>query len=539
MQKKVNTIIFDLRLLQTGAWYRGMGRYTAALLGELPGVIPKGTRLVGLFGTDLPYAKERADEVRKISPGIETVVLKFKKGSSIPAERYNAAATSAWVKQNVVGEVNFIAASIFSFDFQPFLLHGARNSVIFYDLIPYKNWDIFANHFPLEEYFKRFSYIYSADHLFAISGAVRQDLIGLLGVNSGRITNIMGAAIPAALLDDTNEQDDTALLDQLAGQRYVLLPGGASPHKNMYRAVAAFDIFNKNFGDTFKLVISSNYPEHMRRNLQNISPNILLSGEVSSDTLAKMYGDAEAVMFPSLDEGLGLPILEAAMHGKPVVCSDIPVFREFSDDFYFFDPKSLDSIARGLLQAVVDASAGINYADKYRGINDKFSWHQTSRSFVEGLTGFPSRELSRDHHDILIEFDTEYGDIKQIGQVLEQHELGAVTLWADTYIEKNRPRHELPLVQRHFLRSNDIVSYVASKGSPVESRSVIFTGKSLYTAYFALKYASSIICSKSDMRHAIKRFLGFAGAQQASEHEIDALTKLVSPEISNVGTKGE
>jgi|GEM_PF-1526372 len=539
MQKKVNTIIFDLRLLQTGAWYRGMGRYTAALLGELPEIIPTGTRLVGLFGTDLPHAKERADEVRKISPGIETIVLNFKKGSSIPAERYNAAATSAWVKQNVVGEVNFIATSIFSFDYQPFLLHGARNSVIFYDLIPYKNWDIFANHFPLEEYFKRFAYIYSADHLFAISGAVRQDLIGLLGVSSNRITNIMGAAIPATLLDDTNEQDDTALLGQLEGQRYVLLPGGASPHKNMYRAVAAFDIFNKNFGDTFKLVISSSYPEHMRRNLQSISPNILLSGEVSSDTLAKMYGDAEAVMFPSLDEGLGLPILEAAMHGKPVVCSDIPVFREFSDDFYFFDPKSLDSIASGLLQAVVDTNTGSDFTDKYRGINDKFSWAQTSKTFIEGLSGFPSRELSRNHHDILIEFDTDYGDIKKIGQVLEQHEIGAVTLWADTYIEKNRPRHELPLVQRHFLRSNDIVGYVAPKGSSAESRSIIFTGKSLYTAYYALKYASSIISSKSDIQGAIKRFLAFAGAQHVSEHDIDAFTESVSLGISKVGTKSE
>jgi glycosyltransferase involved in cell wall biosynthesis len=59
--------------------------------------------------------------------------------------------------------------------------------------------------------------------------------------------------------------------------------------------------------------------------------------------------NAAAVVFPSLYEGFGLPVIEAMAAGAPLALSDIPAFREISPaDGLFFDPVSPDAIARAL-----------------------------------------------------------------------------------------------------------------------------------------------------------------------------------------------
>ena len=80
---------------------------------------------------------------------------------------------------------------------------------------------------------------------------------------------------------------------------------------------------------------------------------IELYHHVDDATLTAFYRDCLALISPSLSEGLNLPVGEALAFGTEVICSDIPVHREFYDGFvHFFDPKSTDS-----LTAVIDALA--------------------------------------------------------------------------------------------------------------------------------------------------------------------------------------
>lgn len=77
------------------------------------------------------------------------------------------------------------------------------------------------------------------------------------------------------------------------------------------------------------------------------------TGHVSDAELKAWYAGAEAFVFPSLDEGFGLPLLEAWNAGLPVICSDIPPFREVMGDCAtYFDPRSPES-----LQAAVRGGA--------------------------------------------------------------------------------------------------------------------------------------------------------------------------------------
>lgn len=77
-------------------------------------------------------------------------------------------------------------------------------------------------------------------------------------------------------------------------------------------------------------------------------------GWVSEADKAELLRTCRAVVSCSRYEGFGMPVLEALVHGAPLVCSDIPPHREIVDDLggrdaVFVDPRSPDSIARGLL----------------------------------------------------------------------------------------------------------------------------------------------------------------------------------------------
>ncbi len=81
-------------------------------------------------------------------------------------------------------------------------------------------------------------------------------------------------------------------------------------------------------------------------------PDVTLTGRVSDDDLAAIYSGAHALVFPSDDEGFGLPTVEALACGTPVVASDIPVLREVLGDRATF-------VALGDLEGLLAAAVAV------------------------------------------------------------------------------------------------------------------------------------------------------------------------------------
>jgi glycosyltransferase involved in cell wall biosynthesis len=94
--------------------------------------------------------------------------------------------------------------------------------------------------------------------------------------------------------------------------------------------------------------------------------------------LSYLYDHVRALILPSYAEGFGLPIVEAAQRGRPVICSDIPVFREVGRDgalyFRVNDPEALSS-------TIADFLSGARSADPARALS--VTWAEASRRIVE------------------------------------------------------------------------------------------------------------------------------------------------------------
>lgn len=133
-------------------------------------------------------------------------------------------------------------------------------------------------------------------------------------------------------------------------ENYFLYVGNFYPHKNVDRLIEAFTML-ENPNIKLKLVGPDNF--FSKKIKQKLSGrklcNIKFIHNVNNKNLANFYKNAKALVNPSLSEGFGLPIVEAAYFGCPIVASDIHVFQEVTSGCYTkFDPKDVSSIAKAL-----------------------------------------------------------------------------------------------------------------------------------------------------------------------------------------------
>ena len=125
---------------------------------------------------------------------------------------------------------------------------------------------------------------------------------------------------------------------------FLLYPANAWPHKNHERLFEAVALLRREHRD-LRLVLTG---EH-----SDVPDYVDVRGRVSQDELVDLYRRAGALVFPSLYEGFGQPVLEALACACPVACSDLPPLREVAGDTaVYFDPLDPESIASATLEAI-------------------------------------------------------------------------------------------------------------------------------------------------------------------------------------------
>lgn len=141
----------------------------------------------------------------------------------------------------------------------------------------------------------------------------------------------------------------------LTKQNYLLFPANFWPHKNHKTLFEAFKIYRtKNPTSTLKLVCTGANNDHKKFLLNRIrmlglAEWILLPDYLPDDSFAGLIHGSKAIIFPSLYEGFGMPLLEAMAASKPVLCSNITSMPEIAEAAaLLFDPRNPNEIAEAI-----------------------------------------------------------------------------------------------------------------------------------------------------------------------------------------------
>lgn len=383
------TIIVDGQMWQTNAYFRGMGGFAFGLLRAFMAASPD-TRLLVVLNKHMQCDQERQDGIRSWLPEAQIYLLDLPFEPAPGAEEQRAVATlDAFVQAQTNGEdVYYFIPALFMFQYCAVFPTNVRKLLLFHDLMPLIYRQELGKYFPAHLYFPRFRTIFEADVVLANSQTTANDLLQYLGVDPQRVVTIDGSLNERIAASDAAHQERAIISRlQLNSQPYILLPTGGLENKNNIRAAQAFQMLRRTASPPLKLVVTSFFDDQSQRELRLITDDIIFTNNITNEELSALYANATAVLMPSLYEGLGLPVLEAVAHNKPVACSDVPVFQEiphFRDALYAFDPYDIEDMAEALLRAV----AGAGFAQKrehYPSIMQKYNWERSAGLFADAL----------------------------------------------------------------------------------------------------------------------------------------------------------
>jgi glycosyltransferase involved in cell wall biosynthesis len=211
-------------------------------------------------------------------------------------------------------------------------------------------------------YQQRLQLIEHSDRVLTISEATAADAVRLLGISARRI-DVVGSGISEIFTLPGSGGSSTTAAPVIAGLRpgYVMYTGGIDFRKNLDTLLVAYSRLGDHLRREHQLVIVCRMLESERLHLENraahlgIAPDVLLAGYVSDDVLPSLYRGAHVFVFPSLYEGFGLPVVEAAASGAPVIVgANSSLLELVADPRAHFDASDPDSIASRLSAVLTD-----------------------------------------------------------------------------------------------------------------------------------------------------------------------------------------
>jgi glycosyltransferase involved in cell wall biosynthesis len=170
---------------------------------------------------------------------------------------------------------------------------------------------------------------------------------------------------------------------------YVLSAATLEPRKNLPRLIEAFAGLESGLRDGFELVLVGGRgwrSQDLDASLARHADQARAIGFVDDEDLPAVYAGADLVAYPSLEEGFGLPVLEAMAAGAPVLTSDRSSLPEVGGDAAFYvDPTSVASIRAGLAELLGDPARRAAMARAGRERAARFSWTATARGTLDTL----------------------------------------------------------------------------------------------------------------------------------------------------------
>jgi glycosyltransferase involved in cell wall biosynthesis len=277
--------------------------------------------------------------------------------------------------------------------FVPYFRPGFKTITVFHDAFFFENPEHYSPLFL--QFFHRFTVPAAkrCSKIIVPSLHIQKKLPVCMNIPEDRLVCVYEAPKSLAQLKPTtNVQHERLKHWELLGQPYLLHVGMLNKRKNIPMLIYAFRevLAHKPY---LKLVLAGsmdvtyhiNDKEQIEKAIADtgLQEQIILTGYMSDEDLSILYNHALLYIFPSFNEGFGLPVLEAFMHGVPVLVANNSCLPEIGGNAVVtFDPWNSKDLAGQIIRVLSDP-------DEYRRLKRagydrlaQFSWHNAAESLV-------------------------------------------------------------------------------------------------------------------------------------------------------------
>jgi len=253
--------------------------------------------------------------------------------------------------------------------------------VTVHDLFPLTSTEYSAPSFQ-----KRFTEILQdavarADRIITVSNATREQLLQHTNASDARIRVIHHGVDPIPTASPEEQREFRRQVLGLAEEeKFFLNVGVIQTRKNIANIVLAAARL-----PSYRLVLAGGdgygaEAIHALIGKEGMSGRVVRLGHASPETLRLLYSTATALVFPSFEEGFGIPVLEAMSSGLPVITSNCSAMPEVAGDAaVWVDPHNVAQIASAMRHLAEDASLAAGLRELGRKRAAAFSWEKCAR----------------------------------------------------------------------------------------------------------------------------------------------------------------
>ncbi|MDQ3041320.1 MAG: glycosyltransferase family 4 protein [Acidobacteriota bacterium] len=239
--------------------------------------------------------------------------------------------------------------------------------------------------------------IRQADLILTVSDYSKEQIIKYFKLPESRLRVINEAARPAfKVLPPDGAANDAIRRYQLKqGEKFLLYVGGISPHKNLSVLIDAFNCLRANPKQAeVKLVLVGDYKDDpffsaypaLKKQVAalGLEDKIIFTGFISDEDLTYLYNAATLLVFPSLEEGFGLPAIEAMACGTPVAASNCGSLPEvIGAAGRFFNPRSAENMSETIQQILGDDAMRSSMKESGLRRSEQFLWKKAAEDTLD------------------------------------------------------------------------------------------------------------------------------------------------------------
>jgi len=269
-------------------------------------------------------------------------------------------------------------------------------AVTLYDLIPLIFPEIYLrDRQERARYEARLEVVKAADLVCVISESTKNDTIRELHLAPGKVHVIGGGASPFFRPCYTQRHDATLVKRAIPGLRgqFILTVLGEDPRKNLDRLLKAYAALPIALRKQYQLLIAGKHRQVAIENAGAQIPEdfsagrVLFSSYISDECLRALYRTCSLFVFPSLYEGFGLPVAEAASCGARVITSNASSVPEILDSpLTTFDPYSIEDMRDAMEKALTDRKHAAELRRIALGKAGQLGWDKVAARTVQALS---------------------------------------------------------------------------------------------------------------------------------------------------------